>query len=364
MSLLVRSNSLNKSTSTSEWDTLSTESGVGFADNFASDTRATLLTKAQGWEINVGAQVTFVGNPSGGNVERYQDPPPGGVAAKLDISTDTPGSGRSVYLTQHPEEGAVDGGPVLEIPLPNGPLSEYYVGFGIKFDSQFYNHDFGGDAIKMLFLNDLNFGDGQIVLTHEHQIPQAYRVDGSARAFTMSWRSPPSLVGNGSLIDGTDGYYPFYQAGVHSTVDTVAKHEEEFGFHRRQLVETTPSYANVPNFRPGSWDYMVAYVNTNYFGGTSYGIVKTWIGPYGQPLTLIGGAMIDAGLNQDETFNSIRLVLRPEDSSIAVPSSGGCKYAEIRIGTQPLTTPGGHALPYPGTTTPPNYPPLGGTEED
>jgi hypothetical protein len=114
------------------------------------------------------------------------------------------------------------------------------------------------------------------------------------------------------------------------------------------------------------WYTIMLYQNQSYISSLGErGCVKVWFSERGQAPLLLDGGLFNVDLNTGP-IKSARLMIRTEGVNDLQPTTGGCYFDEVIASTTPIPWPGGHTVPFTGTTIPDNYPPntIAGVTED
>lgn len=358
----------------SDWTTRSTAANVTLAQNFSSfANRAALMAYLESIEAqcpNNGPRYTFVGADFS-DTRRYDDPPPAAEKVGLDSSIYLTG-GKSLRLRFRAAESANDNGPLIELPVsqafPVTYVTKVWRPDAIALSFEYNNGDRGR---KIIFLNDLNFAEAQVVGIIDHDDGpwvNAYRVTGGdSSTFQYLHSSTPYGSNKRQHYGGIDN------GGSSST---TALFDARFGPSQDSRDPNNSNFAPVNRPIGDEWYVTTYMLDQTYVGSVSRGMVKMWGGAYGSAPQLQVLSYRDADLDpfSSTQTNSVRPVWRPEratgGTSVFPGVDHGYYLDQIIVtggttsaGTVPPKHPGGFDLPSPGQTIPAGQP-TAGTVDD
>ena len=287
-------------------------------------------------------------------------------AFKLDLETGIKltgnGASRHNWIAA---EGANERGPAWNFSF-DGPgaqttntrKTEFYLQYSMYVDQGYVDFTYTDGGIKSLIIYNpavAPFSAGEIVLTRRGRgpWPSGFYVTNTSRGFQLIWSEP-------NFVNGDDTYYTFWDGGPQSEggeTDATSRDlfERRWGVRRRSQDRTDPDYANIPQFEGGKWFTFTTYVNVE--GGNS--VIKVWFAERGEPPILLYGG-IDTGIpSNNNTYRVAHLISRAENTTRWINEDTFIVFDEVIVSDNPIDFPGGYALPYAGTETPPSWPPAG-----
>lgn len=331
------------------WEQRSTAPGVFYANNFDYDNRTEYLADAK--------QIAY--------------PETADFKPKLDLDTTIKLSGKgSSRHNWFVSEGANEAGPSWDFSFEgvgakttNSKKEEFYMQYSLYVDQQWVDFNYTAGNIKTLIIYHPGvppFDHGELVMTRNGAaaFPSSFYVTNSALSPTLIWSAP-------SFVVGDDTYYTFYDNGPQSangeTDQTdIGLFEQRYGPRRRNSAGGA-SIPGVPKFEGNKWYTFGIYVNVT--AGNS--IFKVWFSEYGQPPELLYGYMVTGIVSNDNTYRGAHLISRAENAfhnpEQWITSDTFIAFDEVIVSDNEIVWPTGDALPYPGTSTPTNWPPEGAT---
>lgn len=253
----------------------------------------------------------------------------------------------------------------------NTSKSRFYLQFAYYADAVYRSTYFGGTPdeggewggkIAIIEAPDASNDVGEIVIRRCSKpggFLQAYRLDtqGGYRYFYMQHNN----VG-GSTKWTT---YPFVNRGSPAVTNLDTLERRHGPVINTDIDGSDPDYQHVQKFPANGWFVIEVYVDL------ANDIVKIWLAPYGSaPELSIGGIGSYVGLPSVGTMDGSNQLPRPLYTGVQLtnyannPSRWNSTdtficYDEVIASDNPIPFPGGLSLPYPGTQTPPDWPPSG-----
>jgi hypothetical protein len=327
------------------WEQRSIAPGTFYANNFDYDNRTEYLDDAK--------QTTY------GETADFKP--------KLDLETTITLSGKGA--SRHNwfvSEGANEAGPSWDFSFDgvgatttNTKKEEFYIQYSLYVDQGWVDFNYTEGDIKTLILFNPGvppFAHGELVMLRDGDapFPNTFYVTSSALTPTLAWSSP-------SFMGGDDTFYTFYDGGAQSTngetdQTDIDLFEQRYGPRRRNKAGGA-SIPGVPKFEGNKWYTFGIYVNVT--AGNS--IFKVWFSEYGQSPELLMGYM-DVGITSNSnTYRGGYLINRAENTTTWVANDTFIIFDELISSDNEILWPTGESLPYPGTSTPANWPPTGST---
>ncbi len=334
--------------SRADWQARSTGSGVFYATDFSEFSNRDAL-------INAAYQTAYA-NDKYGNSGRY----------KVELEESVKLSGKSLRSNLFSAEGANEAGGSWNFSFDgvgtktqNTKKDSFYFQFALYADSTWANWSYAnGSKICIIAMPNQSYGNAadlgvnEVVLFRDNigPYPGLYRWSSASASGTS--KCSAGWTNESGLFLSNYTHHVFYNADPANTSRPANSTELANRFGKVQYG-WTPSSNYYPRIESNGWTVYEVYVNRTYNGT---GMIKVWSAPYGQAPLLWGGTT-DARLGNNG-YTGIQLLPRTENAwEGAWPSvdTFAC-YSEIICSDNPITFPGGHAIPYPNTTLPSNYP--------